>query len=149
MTADLTLALVKRLRFDQKPVAVDAKGGMVFEPNDEPYIVWDSNRDAPPGFCVRVSAKETDVIRCEVRGVSVMPNVGSVADFLTLDIARKRAAEFDVMMIETARNPNQDRRDESAAETTLGNALAAYRNQLATRVIKRGSPKLCGRQTGT
>ncbi|MFM0298732.1 tyrosine-type recombinase/integrase [Paraburkholderia sediminicola] len=141
MKADLTLALVKRLRFDQKPVAVDANGGMVFEPNDKPYIVWDSNRDAPPGFGVRVSAKKTYVIRRKVRGVSIMPTVGNVADFLDLGVARKKAAELALKMVETGRNPNQDSRDESAAEITLGNALAAYRNHLATRVKKRAAPE--------
>ncbi len=141
MKADLTLALVKRLRLDQKPVGVDAKGGLVFEPNDKPYIVWDSNALAPPGFGIRVATKKTYIIRRKVGGVSRMPTVGNVADFLDLGAARKKAAELALKIVETGRNPNKDARDESAAEITVGKALADYRYHLETRVKKRASPE--------
>ncbi len=56
MKADLNLALVKRLKLGERPVGVNSKGALVFEANVEnkPYILWDSNRDAPPGFGVRL-----------------------------------------------------------------------------------------------
>ena len=58
--ADLNLALIKRLKFGERPVGVNAKGALVSEANIEnkPYILWDSNRDAPPRFGGRVASKE-------------------------------------------------------------------------------------------
>lgn len=141
MKADLTLALIKRLKLGEKPVAIDAKGALVFEANasDKPYILWDSNRDAPPGFGVRVAAKKTYIIRRKVGGVSIMPTVGNVADFLDLGLARKKAAELARAMTETGKNPNKARREAGALEPTLGDIIAAYRNHLATRVKRRAS----------
>ena len=65
MKADLNLALVKHLKISDRPVGLDAKGALVFEANvgNKPYILWDLNRDAPPGFGVRVAGKKTFIIR--------------------------------------------------------------------------------------
>ena len=67
---DLTLALVKRLRRQERPVAVDADGNLMFEPNPalEPYIVWDSSRGAPPGFGLKVAGRKTSLVQ---RGMSL------------------------------------------------------------------------------
>ncbi|RQZ74555.1 DUF4102 domain-containing protein [Burkholderia glumae] len=141
MKADLNLALIKRLRLAETPVGLDAKGALVFEANvgNKPYILWDSNRDAPPGFGVRVAAKKTYIIRRKVDGVSIMPTVGNVADFLDLGLARKKAAELAMSMVETGKNPNRTKREAGALEPTLGDIVAAYRNHLATRVKRRAT----------
>lgn len=143
MKADLNLALIKRLKISERPVGLDAKGTLVFEANvgNKPYILWDSNRDAPPGFGVRVAGKKTYIVRRKVNGVSIMPTVGNVSDFLDLGLARKKAAELARAMVETGKNPNQSRREASALEPTLGDVLASYRNHLATRVKRRASPE--------
>ncbi|MCS6471785.1 tyrosine-type recombinase/integrase [Burkholderia thailandensis] len=143
MKADLNLALIKRLKISERPVGLDAKGALVFEANvgNKPYILWDSNRDAPPGFGVRVAGKKTYIVRRKVNGVSIMPTVGNVSDFLDLGLARKKAAELARAMVETGKNPNQSRREASALEPTLGDVLASYRNHLETRVKRRASPE--------
>ncbi|WP_414442483.1 tyrosine-type recombinase/integrase [Burkholderia sp. 22PA0106] len=135
------MALIKRLKLAEKPVGLDAKGAMVFEtnPDGKAYILWDSNRDAPPGFGVRVAGKKTYIIRRKVGGVSIMPTVGNVADFLDLGPARKKAAELARSMIDTGKNPNRVRREAGSLEPTLGDIVAAYRNHLATRVKRRAT----------
>jgi hypothetical protein len=44
------------------------QGALVFEANvgNKRYILWDSNRDAPPGFGARVAGKKIDTIRRKV-----------------------------------------------------------------------------------
>ncbi|WP_123863545.1 tyrosine-type recombinase/integrase [Burkholderia plantarii] len=135
------MALIKRLKLADKPVGLDAKGAMVFEtnPDGKAYILWDSNRDAPPGFGVRVAGKKTYIIRRKIGGVSIMPTVGNVADFLDLGLARKKAAELARSMIDTGKNPNRVKREAGALEPTLGDIVAAYRNHLATRVKRRAT----------
>ena len=56
------------------------------------YILWDTHRSAPPGFSVRIADKKTFIIRRKVLGRSIMPTVGNRADFLSINVARKRAA---------------------------------------------------------
>ncbi|WP_321868073.1 tyrosine-type recombinase/integrase [Paraburkholderia tropica] len=141
MKADLNLALIKRLKLSEKPAGLNDSGALIFEANvdNKPYILWDSNRDAPPGFGIRVARKKTYIIRRKVNGVSRMPTVGNVADFLDLGAARKKAAELALKIVETGRNPNKDAREVSAADVTVGGALLAYRQHLETRVKKRAA----------
>ena len=66
MHTELTLNLVRLdLQFDTRPkldaqgtIVTDAKGKIVFEPNTSrtPYIVFDTSRDAPRGFGIKVGA---------------------------------------------------------------------------------------------
>jgi hypothetical protein len=74
MKTELTMALIKRLKLDSKPVGVDAKGDLVFEPNPsgKDYIVYDASQEAPPGFGVRIAKKKTFIIRRKVHGKSFM-----------------------------------------------------------------------------
>lgn len=143
MKADLNLALIKRLKISEKPVGLSAKGALLFEANvgNKPYILWDSNRDAPPGFGVRIAGKKTYIIRRKVDGVSIMPTVGNVSDFLDLGLARKKAAGLARAMVDTGKNPNKARREAGALELTLGDVMGAYRKHLATRVKRRASPE--------
>ena len=75
MEAALTLALIKKLRLDEKPDGVSDGDWEAFKknPDRKSYILWDSNRESPPGFGVRVAGKKTYVIRRKVRGKSIMP----------------------------------------------------------------------------
>ncbi|HMY07432.1 MAG TPA: hypothetical protein PLJ14_09910 [Accumulibacter sp.] len=53
--ANLNQDIVKRLTHDLKPVGVDHKGKLVFEPNvnGDIYTVLDASQDALKGFGVR------------------------------------------------------------------------------------------------
>lgn len=86
------MALIERLKLGERPVGVNAEGALVFEANIEnkTYILWDSNRDAPPGFEVRVAGKTAYIIRRTVDGVSLMHTMGNVGDFLDLQLERKK-----------------------------------------------------------
>jgi Xaa-Pro aminopeptidase len=135
--ADVNLALIKRLKLCERPVGVNAKGALVFEAKNKPYILWDSNRDAPPGFGVRVAGKKTYIIRRKVGGVSIMPTVGNVADFLDLGFARASGASSI-----NGRDGQESEQDEARGrrvEPTFGAVIAAYRNHLATRAKRRAS----------
>jgi len=140
MKIELTMALIKRLRLDSKPVGIDAKGDLMFEPNPsgKDYIVYDASQEAPPGFGVRVAKKKTFIVRRKVHGKSFMPTVGNVADFMAdtksaLSNARAKAAKLALEIVETRANPNETARKRSAAELTLGEAFEKYRHHLATR----------------
>jgi integrase len=140
MKTELTMALIKRLRLDFKPVSLDARGDLVFEanPSGKDYIVYDSSQEAPPGFGIRVAKKKTFIIRRKVHGKSFMPTVGNVADFMAdtksaLSNARAKAAKMALEIVETKTNPNETARKRSAAELTLGEAFTKYRHHLATR----------------
>ncbi len=142
MKIELTLAIVKSLRLDQKPIGLTSKKTLATEPNigGERYILWDAHQKAPPGFGVRVSDKKTYIIRRKVHGKSIMPTVGNVADFLDLDVARARASEMAAQMVATGANPKAEARKISAAEMTLGDAFARYRSHLVTRTQKPATP---------
>ena len=140
MKTELTMALIKRLKLESKPVSVDAKGELVFEPNPsgKDYIVYDASQEAPPGFGVRIAKKKTFIIRRKVHGKSFMPTVGNVADFMAdtksaMQNARAKAAKMALEIVETRANPNETARKRSAAELTLGEAFDKYRHHLATR----------------
>lgn len=147
MKFELTMPLIKRLKIDEKPVGIDAKGNLVFEPNPtgRDYIVYDASQEAPPGFGVRIAGKKTFIIRRKIHGKSIMPTVGNVADFMTdagkgpLTLARAKAAAMALEMLGNGKNPNAEARKTSAAELTLGGALSAYREQVRTRTVKPAS----------
>ena len=104
MKTDVDLKFIKSLSRDRVFSGYDAKCNPAFKANLKTcvdgaanpdfvssYILWDSNRAAPPGFGVRVAGKKIDVIRRKVRGKSIMPTVGNFADFLRIEDARKKA----------------------------------------------------------
>lgn len=143
---DLDLKLIKALTLERLPVEHDEGGKLVYKANPRRladgspnpafvagYILWDSNRAAPPGFGVRVAGKKTYVLRRKVNGRSLMPTVGNVADFNQLDQARKKAADMALVLLETGRNPNEVARQQQKAGLTLGEAMARYRHHLVTR----------------
>ena len=149
MKTDLDLKFIKGLSLEQIPSGYDAKQNLAFKANPRnradgtlnpdfvvSYIIWDSNRAAPPGFGIRVAGKKTYVIRRKVRGKSIMPTVGNFADFLRIEDARKKAAELASKMVATGKNPNETARMLSAEELTVGQAFAMYRAHLVNRQQK-------------
>jgi integrase len=153
MKADLTVKLIKGLTLDQIPSGTDAKGHLTYEANareidgkpnpafKSSYILWDANREAPPGFGVRVAAKKTYVLRRKVHGKSIMPTVGNFADFNRIELARARAADMARTLVETGMNPNELARKAASSEITLREVFARYRQHLTTRKQKPASPE--------
>lgn len=152
--ADLDVKIIKGLSLAKVPVGYAPDGKLVFEANPHKdkagnvigkpvtsYILWDSNRSAPPGFGVRISTKKTYIIRRKVLGRSIMPTVGNFSDFATIDDARKRAAVLALKMVETGKNPNAEARKVAASEFTLRMAFARYREHLTLRTQKPAKPE--------
>lgn len=150
---DLDLKIIKRLDLAQMPVGYAKDGKLLFGPNPPvdksgapigprvpSYIIWDSNKSAPPGFGVRIAAKKTFIIRRKVLGRSLMPNVGNVADYFEIDKARRKAAELALKMVETGKNPNVEARRIAANEFTLGICFERYTTYLTTRKVKPAKP---------
>lgn len=123
----------KSLSIDVKPVLEGGK--LIFQPNPTgaPYIVFDSHRDAPVGFGVKVAAtKKTYIIQRKVQGKVIKAKVGNVSDF-TIDSARDAARKMLEIMKETKRNPNVIARELSASDITLGECFERYRAHLISR----------------
>lgn len=135
MRAELTVNLIKRLLIHKPPTGYDAQGKLIYteDPTCKGYIVFDTSRDAPPGFAIKVAGKKTYVIRRKVNGKSIMPTVGNFTDFSDIKQARERAAELAREMVTTGRNPNAARRSAIASELTLAQAMALYREHMVTR----------------
>lgn len=125
-TLNQTLVTTK-LSLDKKPVLKNGK--LAFEPNPSmtPYILFDNAQESPVGFGVKVSKKLSYIVQRKVYGKVIKFRVGGVADFLSIDLARIKAAELITTMLETGRNPNQVKKEIHAAEITLGQAFASYR----------------------
>ena len=152
MKADLTLKLIKGLTLHEVPVGMDVRGRLLFAPNPpelggkpnaafkSSYILWDANREAPPGFGVRVAAKKTYVLRRKVHGKSIMPTVGNFADFNRIELARARAADMARTLVETGMNPNELARKAVSSQITLREVFARYRQHLVTRKQKPATP---------
>lgn len=73
-----------------------------------------------------------------------MPTVGNVNDFgggdrSPLKLARAKAAEMALEMVQTGQNPKEIARKKSAAEVTLAAVFAAYREHMRTRTVKPAS----------
>lgn len=138
---DLTDKIVKGLKLNLPPLEYDKAAKLIFakEPVDPPpahFIVWDTNRDAPPGFGVKVAGRKTYILRRKVMGKSIMSKVGNAADFDDLPQARARAREIARNMGLLGRNPNAAARERDAAEFTLGEAMGAYRAHLVARTVR-------------
>lgn len=93
-----------------------------------------------PGFGLKVAGKKTYILRRKVMGKSMLSKAGNFADFENIQQARKRAAELALKMVETGQNPNTLARQFNAAEVTLRQAMAAYREHWTTRTQKPAKP---------
>jgi integrase len=146
MKFSLTMPFVKNLSIHKRPAGIDPHGQIFYEANpaEAPYIIYDSNQDAPAGFGVKVAGKKTFILRRKVDGKSMTAKVGDVADFMMegkspLVRAREAAAALAIEMKATGKNPNVTIRKQRANELTLRQAFAAYKMHLSTRTVKRAS----------
>lgn len=145
MKTELTLALIKSLTLDKKPVRVD-KGRIIFEenPRGEPYFVFDAASGAPLGFGVKVAKKKTFVVQRKVEGKTFRATLGSVAEFLSLkdglEQVRAKAATVGAEIRTSQVNPNVAARKTSASEMTLGQAFAEYRTYIVNRKVRPAKP---------
>jgi integrase len=135
---ELTIALIKSLRLDKKPVGRGADGRILYEdnPRGEPYFVFDASSGAPPGFGVKVAKRKTFVVQRKVEGKTFRATLGSVAEFLGdggMEAVRVKAAQMGASIRASGVNPNVAARRLSAAEVTLGMAFADYRSYIANR----------------
>lgn len=124
--------ILKQFSIEKRPVGV-SDGTIAFEDNvgRKPYIVFDTKLT---GFGVKVSAtKKTYLMQKKVAGRVVKAKVGEVAEFMTVQDARDKAAGFSVAIRETGANPNAEKRRLQLAEATLGQAMDKYKAHLTTR----------------
>lgn len=140
MKFNFTMPFIKNLSIHQRPVGLDDKGQIVYEANPvgAPYILYDSNKDSPIGFGVKVAGKKTFLLRRKVDGKSMTAKVGDVADFMMegkspLVRAREVAAGLATEMKGTGKNPNVELRKLRASEITLRQAFNSYKRHLSTR----------------
>jgi integrase len=119
-----------KLIFSAKPVAPTAS-----------YVVWDTSRDAPPGFGLKVAGKKTYILRRKVHGKSMLSKVGNFADFDKIQDARAKARELARTMVSTGQNPNVLARAQNAAEVTVGQAMLAYREHIVERTQRPAKPE--------
>jgi integrase len=145
MKTSLTLTLIRdRLRVDVKPV-FKPNGTLEWKPRPPgdraPYIVFDTNQDAPTGFGVKVGKRLTFVLQRRAGDKVVKVKVGNVSDFDSLEAARRRAKEVALKIEDTGENPNTaakaqaqaEREQVTAAKITLANAFELYRHHLVNR----------------
>lgn len=144
MHTELNLNLVRLdLQFDVRPkldeqgsIVTDAKGKIVFEPNTArtPYIVFDTSRDAPRGFGVKVGATGKSFLIQVRDGKRVIKSkIGSVRDFPSLKEAHQKGFEFLKTIKDTGRNPNVIERAKEYADLTLGEIFSQYEYHLIHR----------------
>lgn len=134
MKVELNQNLVLKLLFSAKPTAIASTKILATVPNNVPYIITDSHRDAPVGFFVRVGTKKkTYYIQRKIAGELIKTKVGNVGDFPTIDAARERARELVRIVIDTGRNPSAIAAERKAAEITLAEAFDDYEKHLKGR----------------
>ena len=144
MKYPLTTDVVKRLRIESKPVGVDSKGKIIYEPNPakKEYFVFCSNQDSPKGFGVRLAAgtgRKTWILQRRSGAKVIRAKIGDCADW-PIDQARERAAGMAREIRETGLNPNETARKIAASEITVGMAMSSYKHHLRTRPNKTAKP---------
>jgi integrase len=143
--AELNDNYCKLRRLDLPPTGYGSDGKLLFAskpvPNPSSYVIWDTSRDAPPGFGVKVAGKKTYILRRKVHGKSMLSKVGNFADFDKIQDARAKARELARTMVATGQNPNVLARTQNAAEVTLGQAMRAYREHIIERTQRPAKPE--------
>lgn len=133
--------LVRKLTLDKMPVSINDEGKLVFIENTKltPYILYDSHRDAPTGFAVKVAkTKSTYIVQLRVgKKNPIKFKVGNIQDFHTIDEARKAAISKVQEAKRTNRNPNEIKRTKLANEYTFIKAVDIYKNE---HLLKRSQP---------
>lgn len=138
MRIKLSQTFVLDLKLQLKPEGLDSSGRIRYLNNEKatPFIVFDTHRDAPVGFGVKVAPRgKTYILQRRVGDSVFKAKVGNVSDFATIELARKEAGKMANEMGEKRRNPNEIKREERKAkdEWTLGRVFAAYIEHLVTR----------------
>lgn len=144
MHTELTLNLVRLdLQFDTRPklneqgaIVTDAKGKIVFEANSSrtPYIVFDTSRDAPRGFGIKVGATGKSFLIQVRDGKRVIKSkIGNVRDFPSLKEAYQKGFEFLKTIKDTGRNPNVIEREKEYQDLTLREIFDQYTDHLKNR----------------
>lgn len=147
MTLSQSIA-INKLSINVKP-ELSSKGEVIYAPNLslKPYLITDNHRDSPVGFGVKVSAtKKTYIIQRRVSSPGNRPTtggkapseviratIGNVSDFVSIDQARDAARNIVQSIKATKRNPSAIKREMDAAELTIGEVFAQYRNHLQGR----------------
>lgn len=143
--AELNVNYCKQRRLEYPPVGYSEKGKLIFAENPvaapESYILWDTSRDAPPGFGLKVAKSKTYILRRKVMGKSMLSKVGNINDYPNIQDARAKAAELARAMVATGQNPNVAAREKSAAEVTLKQAMLAYRQHIVERTQRPARPE--------
>jgi len=143
--AELNVNYCKQRKLESPPVGYGKDGKLIFAEKPvvapESYILWDTSRDAPPGFGLKVSKKKTYILRRKVMGKSMLSKVGNFNDFEHIQDARAKAAELARAMVATGQNPNVAAREQSAAEITLKQAMLAYREHMVSRTQRPAKPE--------
>jgi hypothetical protein len=91
MRALFTQALVQSLSFEKMPVRIHGRNAIVSEPNVRmmAYVIYDSHREAPVGFGVKVSSKtKIYFVQRRINSRVVKIKVGHVNDFDSPMLAR-------------------------------------------------------------
>lgn len=145
MKMELSQTLVlHKLAFGARP-ELDPSGRVVYVPNTSgtPYLVFDTHRDAPPGFAVKVNAtKKTYIVQRRVGDAVIKAKVGEVRDFPSIASAREAASRMGQAIKASGVNPNAASREQSRREQdwTLASVFDAYTEHLVKRATKPAKP---------
>lgn len=137
MKTILNQNLVLRLSINQKPYE-EVNGKHIFKENERksPYIIFDSHRDSPVGFGVKISTtKKTYILQKRIGEKVIKTSLGNVSDFINIDSARKKAKELSEILINTRMNPKKIISESNVQKITLKFAYDEYRNSLLTRPV--------------
>ena len=115
MHTELSLNLVRvELQITKRPtvdpqgnIVTDSRGKIVFEPNtdNKPYVIYDTSRDAPRGFGIKVGATGKSFLIQVREGKRVIKSkIGNVRDFPNLKDAYAKGFEFLKTIQDTGRN---------------------------------------------
>lgn len=141
MRTQLDLNLVRVvLTFDHKPVADQngdvvrgVKGAVQLVPNADrkEYIVFDTHKDAPKGFALKVAAKSKSfLVQVRVGSQVIKTKLGDIKAFPKLSDAYKAGFEALEAIRKTGRNPNTIRKERQLDEYSLQEAFDYYRDYL-------------------
>lgn len=144
MHTELNLNLVRaELQIDKRPqvdtqgnIVTDSKGKVLFDANvsKSPYVVYDTSREAPRGFGIKVGATGKSFLIQVREGKRVIKSkIGNVRDFATLKDAYAKGFEFLKKIQDTGRNPNAIEREKEYTDLTLGEIFDEYTQHLQSR----------------
>ena len=124
---------------DSKPLDWD-EYDPAFDPPSANYLVYDTHKDAPPGFAVRVGKKASvflvdKMVKGKKMKIAVGLARGKKGDEKLMKLAAARERAWDLIKIAKAHgvNPKDIEERIEAAELTLGQVFARYVKHLKGR----------------